>query len=153
MVRSLHGLIGQTNGSALDHGLCERTVAGEMEISEYQLAFSDQTILRLHGFLHLDDHVALSIHLCGGGNNLGSCGYIILVCKTAAFTGSMLYHYLVTMLYQFGHTCGRHANAILIVLDFFRNTNLHHNRLSFKVIFSDAKLRKYLFTYSVVNKL
>ncbi len=124
-VGSLHGLIGQADGTALDHGLGQLTVGGEMEIGEEKLAGPHECIFGFDGLLHLDDHLRGSVHVSDRRQDLGTYLPIVSIGETAAFTGCGLNIDGVAVLDEFVNSRRGHAHAVLIVFNFFWNTNFH----------------------------
>ncbi len=98
-----------------------------MEISEYYLIFADQWIFRFDRFLNLYYHPCRGINIFYGGEYGSSCRDIFFVGKTASFSGGVLNEYFVSVCDKFFHSrrCG--AYSVLIVFDFFRDSNFHGN--------------------------
>ena len=121
----MNRLVGQTDGLAPNHRLCQFFLTGEMEISEEQLSLSYQLIFGFDGFLHLDNHLRLAIHSLDSGQDSGSSSDIIIIAEAAAVARSMLHTHLMAPSGQFCHTRRCHAHAVLIVLDFFWDSYFH----------------------------
>ena len=96
-----------------------------MEIGEDELAALHQGIFGLDGLLHLDDHLGHGIGLLDGGQNDSPHFRILLVGEATPLSCRMLHEYLMAVLDEFTHSRRGHAHAVLIVLDFFWNTNFH----------------------------
>ena len=124
-VGTAYGLVSETYGSALNHGLCQRLAACEMQIGEQQLVFTHELVLRLDRLLHFDYHFCFRIDFLDCRNHL--CAYFceILVGESAAFACGFLNKDSVSVFYEFVYSCRGHCHAVLIVLNLFWNSNYH----------------------------
>ena len=68
-----------------------------MEVSEQELSFADEFVLRLDRLFHLYDHVGCGIHIFNGREDFCSYCCVLLIGETAAFTSCVLYKYFVTI--------------------------------------------------------
>ena len=132
-VGAFDGLIGAADRPAVDHGPREGFAAGKMEIGEDQLVAADELVLGSDGLLDLDNHFGPGIDLFDRGEHLSPHTYIIIIGKTAVYTGRSLHINLVAPLHELLSARRGKSNAILIVLDLFWNTD-NHGFGSFRVL-------------------
>ena len=126
MVAVGHGLIGDAGRAALEHGVEQLAVGGEVEVCEEQLALADKLVFGGNRFLHLDDHVGGSVDVLDGGEDGGACGYIFRVGEAAALAGRVLNEQFMAVGHEFLHSRGGRAHAVLIVLDLFWDSDFHN---------------------------
>ena len=124
-VRQLYRLVGQTDGSTLQHGFCQFFLAGEMEIGKNQLSLSHQLVFWLNGLLHLHNHVAFPVHIVYSGQNTCTSFHVFFIREARTLAGSMLYTYLMTSSRQLCHSCRGHTYAVLVVLNLFGDSYFH----------------------------
>ena len=96
-----------------------------MQVGVEKLPFLQASVLRGNGLLHFDDHGRLAKHSVSTGQDLGSGGFVLFVGESAALPRLRFHHDTVTVLAQRVHTGRRHADAVLVILDLFGNSNDH----------------------------
>ena len=128
-----HRFVRQANASLLDHGVGQRFARSEVEIREDQLVFLYQGVLGFDGFLYLDDHLGLGVGILDGGEDRSSGFFIFPVADTAAHTGRVLYIHRVAVFHQLHYSGRRDGHPVLIVLDFFWNTDFHFFLIKIKL--------------------
>ena len=84
-----------------------------------------QRIFGLDGLFDFYNHFSHIIHRFDGGQYLGTHLLVRRIGKATALAGCMLYKHFVPVFYQFGHAIGGHTHSVLVVLDFFWNTDFH----------------------------
>ena len=104
-------------------------VAGEVEISEDQLPLSDKRIFRLDGLFDLDNHVGVSVNVFDSGENGCSHFDVLFIGESAVFTCRVLNSDGVSVLDEFSYSGWCHADSILVVLDFFWDSNFHFSSI------------------------
>lgn len=119
------GLVGDAGCAAFEHGVEERTVAGEVEICEEELSFADQLVFRFDRLFHLDDHVGGGVDVFDCGEDLCAGGHILLVVEAGAVAGSVLHEQFMAVGHEFLHSRGGSADAVFIVFDLFGNSDFH----------------------------
>ena len=112
----------------------------KMEISENNLSFTHQRILRLNGFLYLYYHISLRIDIFYGRQYLSTNSLICIIRETTTLASSMLNKDSVSMLNQLGNTRRRHTHTVLIVLNLFGNSYFHHNYYILSETITAAKI-------------
>ena len=132
-IRQLYRLVSQTDGTTLQHGICQFLLARKMEIGEQQLPLTHQVIFRLDGFLHLHNHLSLAIYVLNSGQDSCTRLHIVVIAEATTLASRMLHQDLMTATSQFCHSRRGHTHAVLIVLNFLGNTYLTH-KLSFLVV-------------------
>ena len=120
-----NGLVGAADGARIDHGTRQGFTTCKVEISEEQLTLAYERILGLDRLLYLHDHLGRSIYLLDRGKNLNTGSDVILIRKTAVFSGRSLHIDRVSAPRKFVGAGRRKSNSILVVLDLLRNTNNH----------------------------
>ena len=124
-VRQLYSFVCQTDSTALQHSLRQFLLAGEVEIRKQQLAFANKSILLLNRFLHLYYHVTLTIDIFYCRQNTSTSLHILVVGESTPLACCMLHAHFVTTTGQFCYSRRCHTNAVLIVLNLFRNSYFH----------------------------
>ena len=77
------------------------------------------------GLLDLDDQGRRFEHGGGIGQDGGADGLVVAVLHADAFTRMGLDEHVVAAVGQFPHGTGNETHPVLVILDFFRYTNLH----------------------------
>ena len=96
-----------------------------MQVGIEDLIFLEHGTLDRLRFFDLDDHVDALEELCRAGHQ-GSTGCgVILIARTDAFAGRVLYQYFVTVCYQLAGTLRCQPDSIFVVLDFLGGTDAH----------------------------
>jgi hypothetical protein len=96
-----------------------------MQVGVKDLAFAQHLAFDRLRLLHLHDHVGLGEDFLGRRNNSGPSLLVIVIRVADTGTGIGLHHHPVAMAVGFIDRGGRHAHAILMVLDFFRHADEH----------------------------
>ncbi len=118
-------LVGNAGSPRGKHGVGECAVAGEMEVGEQHLTRAHKRIFRLDRLLDLDNHLGCPIDIGNAGQDGGAGLDVGLIGEAASFAGCVLHIHGMAVSYQFFHTRGRHADAVLVVFDFFWNADNH----------------------------
>ncbi|OAV63205.1 hypothetical protein Barb6_03935 [Bacteroidales bacterium Barb6] len=120
-----HRFVSQTDRLALLHRSCQLFVGSKMEISEKKLPFANQRIFRLDRLFHLDNHLGNFVNIFNGRKNLCACRFISLVGEAATLTRRMLHIHGMPSFRQLACTRRGQCHPVLIVLDFFWNSDNH----------------------------
>jgi hypothetical protein len=120
-----HRLVGNRRDAGRQQILSLRPVGGQMEIGEDDLAGLELLALDGERLLHLDDQLGAVEHLVGVGHDLRARLGVSLVRKLGAGTGTGLYQHAVAPQRKLLHRRRNHTDAVLVVLDLFRNADKH----------------------------
>ena len=97
-----------------------------MEVGEHHLSLAHERILWLYWLFHLHNHVGGGIYVLYGRQDFGSRLKVFLVAESAVLSGSVLHIHSVSVFYQFGNSSRCHSDPVLVVFDFFWNTDFHN---------------------------
>ena len=129
MIWVLHGLVSQTDGAALYHGKGESLVGCEMEVGEAKLSFAYQGIFAGDRLIKLYDHFGNSIYILNGREYPGPCRHIGVIGETTVYTSRVLHIHGMTSFHQLLGSGGSKSYPVLVVLDFFWNSNNHNGSI------------------------
>ena len=121
----LHRLVGDGGGLALEEHLGQRLVRGEVEVGEEGQTLAQAVVLLGDRLLDLEHHLDGAPHVVGGVDDRGARGDVLLVQDLRADARALLDDHVVTVLGQLVDADGRHRDAVLVVLDFLRDADLH----------------------------
>ncbi len=121
----LHGLVGDRGDLALDQLIGQRLVGGQVQVGEQGQALAHPVVLLGHRLLDLQHHVRGAPHVVGVRDDRRPRRDVLLVMDRGALAGALLDVHLVAVRGQLVHTDGRDRHAVLVVLDFLRDADLH----------------------------
>ena len=97
-----------------------------MEVGEQELAFLDEGVFGLDGFLDFHNHLGDCVGFLDGGEDGGSGVDVVLVGESAALAGGVLDVDFVALADEFLDARGGHADAVFVVFDFFGYADNHN---------------------------
>jgi len=99
-----------------------------MQISEQHLPRTEYFALDRLRFFNLDDHVRADKHIVGARRDFRAGSNVTIVAKTNGRACVAFDQYGMLMSDQFCDALGRESDAIFVIFDFFRYTDLHDRR-------------------------
>ncbi len=98
-----------------------------MEVGEHNLSPAYQLIFRPDRLFHLHNHLSRFINRLDCRENLCACGTVFVVGESRAVARRSLYIHPVACRHHFTHSRRRHRHTVLIVFDFFGDSDNHGN--------------------------
>ena len=105
--------------------LGERLVGGEVQVGEERLALAHPVVLLGDRLLDLEHHVGGAPHVVGGVEDLGAGRDVLVVVDLRADAGALLDDDLVAVRDELVHADRGDGHAVLVVLDFLGDADLH----------------------------
>ena len=123
--RQLHRLVGDAGDLAVDQLLGEGLVGGQVEVGEQGQALVHAVVLLRDGLLDLEHHLGVVPDLVGTVEDLGAGRRELGVVDLRPHARALLDVHVVPVRGQLVHADGRDRHAVLVVLDFLRDADLH----------------------------
>ncbi len=124
-VGEAHRLVGYAHCPRLDHGFGQLSVAGEMEVGENHLVLADEGVFRGNRFFHLYNHLGDGIDIFYRGEDFSPGFAVFIVGEARAVAGCCLHIHPMAVCHQFTHSRWGYRHAVLVVFDFFGNSDNH----------------------------
>jgi hypothetical protein len=112
------GLVGHAHGAGFDERRGLRRVGCQVQVGVEDLARAQHGAFGGLGLLDLDDHLGPGKHLRAVSTSRGTGQAVLLVRQADGRAGALLHLDLVAVELQLTHAGRRHADAVLVVLDF-----------------------------------
>ena len=126
--RQLHGLVGDAGDLAVDQLLGQRLVGREVQVGEQRQPLAHPGVLLGDRLLDLEDHVDAAVGapgVLGRGHDRGAGADVLVVVDGGPDPRILLDEHLVAVADQLVHADGRDGHAVLVVLDFLGDSDLH----------------------------
>jgi hypothetical protein len=123
--RELNGLVGDAGDLAPEQLLGQRLVGGEVEVGEEGQALVHPVVLLGDGLLHLEHHVGVVPDLVGAVQDLRAGRLVLAVVDLRPDPGAPLDVHVVAVGRELVHADRGDGDAVLVVLDFLGDADLH----------------------------
>ena len=123
------GLVSNTGCATVDQIAGLLRIGRKVQIGKQNLAIAQHGAFSGLRLLDLDDHFGALEDFRRGVDNFGTDRCIISIANSNSLTCRGFNHHLVTVLDCLAYARRCHADTVLVILDFFRNTYQHENTL------------------------
>ena len=123
----LDGLVRDADRAALDQGPRQGLVGGQMEVGEEDEPLPEPWVLLFEWLLHLEDEVGGLPDLVDG-RDASADAFVVGVGERASVSRTSLDDELIAALHELAGACRSERDAILVLLDLFRDADLHGAR-------------------------